>query len=388
MRRFLIAVLILTALAAGGCASTSANELVLTGRVVDDTAMIAVPFLPGSTPDLEVGFETTGSAGVASGSMGAAAAGGITATGRATSWARVDSVSVGVGDKLNAGDTIATIDDAALRHAYASAQADAKRARANLSVVDDLIGAVTEGRSELTSKTVEIQTTIADLTVQRADIAAKLDAAKQAASAPTTGTVPPSATSPAALVVQLEVALLQIDAGIEQANKALEALAETQVDLDTTKTALQYARDASRAVVDALDIAVRIAETYLGRTKIVASGPCTVLEIAGAGEVLAQGAPLATVRMSSEILLETYVTADQRAGLAPGVQAHVFADSKPGMAYAAHVAGVENEYEFVPTVFATKIIHLTRGFRVTVELDDEVTLPHGTPVDVTIRKGL
>lgn len=387
----MVLVLAVAVLATAGCARASVGELALTGRVVDDTASIAVPLLPTVAPYLEVGFETTSSAGGSTASGGASTGltdGALGASGRSTAWTRIDSVSVRIGEKLTAGQTIATLDDSTQRHAYVSAQADAKRARTDLAIVDDVIGTITEGRSELTSKTVELQTTIADLTVQRADIAAKLAAARQAASAPTTGTVPPGATNPAALILQLEAALLQIDAGIEQANKGLETITQNQTDLDTTKTALQHARDASLAMVDARDIAVRIAEAYLGRTKIVAPGPCTVLSVAGAGEVLAQGAPLAVVRPVSGTLLEAYVTADQRAGLAPGVQAQVFADSKPGRTYAAHVADVEDDYEFVPTAFATKIIHLTRGFRVVVELDDDAALPPGTPVDITVRKGL
>ena len=52
--------------------------------------------------------------------------------------------------------------------------------------------------------------------------------------------------------------------------------------------------------------------------------------------------------------------------------------------YAEGLQTPSGKYEFVPTTFATKIIHLTRGFPVTIEVYGAPELPPGTPADLFI----
>jgi len=51
------------------------------------------------------------------------------------------------------------------------------------------------------------------------------------------------------------------------------------------------------------------------------------------------------------------------------------------------VSHVDDVSALPPTSFPTSIVHMTRAVRVTIRLDDGLTAPPGTPVDVEIGIG-
>lgn len=375
----IIALSCLTALAVTACAPTATSSLVLTGSVVSEPTVVSVPSLPGPTPDLQAGFTATPTAGPAS--SGASAAGSARKI-----WVRVSDSLVKAGDPVNAGQTIARLDATLLARQVDVAKAAEARSSADLAYIDSKIGDVATNRSDVASKTAELEKTIADLTTQRADVASKLDAARKAASLlpsqPGTPTIPP-AQDPRVLIPQLEAALAKIDAGLAKANTALATLKTASTDLGTAASALQYTRDAAAALLDARSIGVKLAEQQLSLATITAPVDGTIIEIAGTGEVLAAGAPLVRIEPAGKARVETYVTADESERIAIGTQASVHTDSL-GREIPAHVSAITQEYDFVPTTFSTTVIHLSRAFKVTVELDERTWLPPGTPADVTI----
>lgn len=379
-------VVLLLALALGmslsGCSRDTSSSLELTGRVINDTVALPAPILPSSTPNLEAGFEGTSTA--AGTSLGASASSGATRANQ-TVWVRVAAVAVRPGQIVVAGDLIAVVETAALDAALITAKAQEKLATANLAVVDDTIGTVTTSASDVASKTAELTKTINDLTLQRADLQVKLSIAEgAAASLPPTITIPAGQSDPRVLKKELALAIAKIDAGLEKAKTGLEALTTAQTDIATVQSALTYARDASAAVAEAYGVATRIAQAQVDLSRVVAPFDAVIVDAAGVGEVLAGGAPIAVLRPSSAMKIETYVTAEERAMLTVGVQTGVLADSQPSRGFTGSVSAIGQEYGYVPTFFATKIIHLTRGFRVEIELDRGQMLPAGTPVDVSI----
>lgn len=372
--------LCLSALTATGCERDPATTLDLTGSVVADRAALAAPALLVGAPDFEAGFETTATPQAPSASpRGSAGAG---------SWVRVTEVLVETGDTVVSGAPLLRFDAAPLEAALAAARADTKRARADVAQIDTLLSDVTEGKSDITSKTAEINEAITDLTEQRADAQSRLDAAKAAlpppGSTPSTTTPPPGTQDPAALVRQLEAALKQIDDAIEAAQKGLTDLQTASTDLDTASAALQATRRAADAMREAADIAVTIAEVQLDAATLTAPDDGTILEIAPVGETLAGGAPAVVLRPSSATRIETYVPADVRRLVDFGSQATIRLDSRPDEVLSGYVQRVDATYEFVPTRFATKEIHLTRAFRVIVEISGDEWIPPGTPVDVSL----
>ena len=388
MRKKVIAGALALALvfAISGCEQKPSTTLELTGSVIDNTLVIPAPRLEEVRPDLDVGFETSSSAF-------ATAPAGFSAP-AATSWIRVDRPAVRVGDTVNTGEALAFLDDRLLVAAVAAAEHDLARARADADLLDWRLGDVADNRSEIASQTAELQDTIADLRTQRAEVAARLEAAKRAAAAPpstpttpsagATGTPSPTSPTPAQLVAQLTAALDDIDEGLEQAEEGLAELEKAGEEIDAVRTTITGAKAVLAALVKARELGVEIAQAQVGRAAVLAPVTGTVISVAAPGDVLAAGAPLATIRPDQPSRIETFLTAEQVRRVAVGGQAFAMVDGFPNRALSGHITAVSDEHGYVPTTFASKIIHLNRGFKVTVELDGGTRLPAGTPADLAV----
>ncbi|PKQ29185.1 MAG: hypothetical protein CVT60_06645 [Actinobacteria bacterium HGW-Actinobacteria-10] len=375
-RTRLIVLALVVAFALAACADNEPPRLELTGSVVDEVTVVPVPLIEQPTIDLEAGWrESTATPAPDTQSPGP------TAGSAARCWTRMAEVSVRPGDTVRAGQEIARVDESLLKLGVQVAKAEAAAARANITLLEDSLTLVIEGRSEIGTKTTELDETISDLESQRAEIANQLALARTALEAATTPTETVTLTTQ---IAALEPALEQIESGLEQARTGRSTLASATAELDTTQSRITGVRTAANAVVQARDVAVSLAQQRLESAVIVAPADGTVIDARGTGEVVACGAPLITLRVSSATRVETYVTADQARALAKGIQATVYVDALPGRGQPAHVVHVADELEFVPTTFATKLIHLTRGMRVVVELDGTRWIPPGTPADVQI----
>ncbi len=357
-----------------GCSREVATTIDLTGRVVDETVVLPAPVIVTAAPDIEAGFET--SAAVVSPGK---------STSSARNWIRVASVNVVLGQSVKQGDVIAVVATASLDAALAAASADEAVAQSNVKAIDDKAGNLVTTASDVASKTAELNKTIAELTLQRADLQVKLSIAEAAAgSLGATATVPAGQTDPRVQVKLLEAAIAKIDAALVKAQQAVVDLATAQTEIATAQSAIQYTRDAAAAVAEGYAVATRLAQADLGRAQVLAPFDAVVVGVAATGEVLAGGAPIAALRPVQGSRIETYVTDEGRQALSVGIQVGALADSQPARGYTGRVRAIENEYEYVPTWFSTKVIHMTRAFRVEIELDQGQTLPAGTPVDVSI----
>lgn len=374
-RLSLITFALLVGIFAGACTSDEVPRLELTGSVVDEVSVVPVPLIAQPAMDLQAGWsEPTATPSPETGSPSAAER-------RSQCWTRVETVSVRPGDTVRAGQEIARLDDALLSLGLQAAKADAAAARANVTLLDDSLNSLSEGRSQIGTKTTELDETIADLESQRAEIANQLATAKAAL---TQATTPTETVTLTAQIARLEPALAKIEAGLEQARTGRSTLASATVELNTTQTKLAGLRTAANAIVQARDVAVSIAQERLNSAVVLAPTGGTVVDAREPGEVVACGSPLVTLRISSATRVETYVTSEQAAALASGTQATVYVDALPGRGQPAHVVYVSDELEYVPTTFATKLIHLTRAMRVVVELDGTRWIAPGTPADVQI----
>ena len=380
MKRLASVLLVLALLpAVTGCESDEAPLLELTGSVVDATTIVPVPTVAAPAPDLEAGLEeTTATLTASAGDKTPQAA---AASGRAPRWVRVASVAVRPGDVVQPGQELARIDDTALRLAVDAAEADVAAAKASVTRIQEGLGEVNEGRSEISTKTTELDETIADLEAERAQVANQLAQANAALAVSTAAT---ETVTLKAQIAALEPVLAQLDAGLEQARTGRSALTSATAELDTVSTRLTGLLGAANAVVEAKEIGVRIAEEQLANAVVVAPEAGTVVSAAMPGAVLACGAPLVELRVSSATRIETYATAEEAGAMANGTQATVYVDALPGRGQPAHVVTVSDELEYVPTTFATKVIHLSRGVRVVVELDGTRWIAPGTPADVEI----
>lgn len=393
-RATLLVVAACCVLAISGCAPAQQTGLVLTGTFVDTIVTVDVPAIPVGDVDFTIGAQpsTEGTPGISSGDQIATAlvpqtAGTPAAPGAAApSWHRLDEVPVSAGDPVVAGQVLAVLDTAPSEAAIEAAEADLTRAEADLGMLDQRTEDIVENRSSAASQTAELQRTIADLQTQRVDLQRQLDAARASIAPPS---LPSTATPPATVVTQiaqLEAAIARIDTGIEQAQDGVERLAEAQTTLAEVEGVLGTIRRTAAAVIDGRRVVVDLAKAHRDRATITAPSDGVVVSSARTGEVLAAGAPLVRLRSIERPLIRTYVTAEQAVRVREGSSARVSLDSMPDTEYTGLVTSIGDEYVFVPTTFATPLIHLTRGFEVIVEVYGAPDLPPGTPADLVIQR--
>lgn len=355
---------------ATGCARGGEDgALSVTGSVTDERITISVPRLaaePTSTAD--------------------------------PGWARVVSVRVAPGDAVAAGDVLAVLDAAPARAAVAEAKASLAEAKARRSLLGEKREDVRDAKAEIADTKVELRDTLAELRDQREELEDQLAQARELAAGPTAppgaappgspgvppGTAPPD---PREIVAQLEAALAELNAGIARAEDGLAELNDASAELADADAALDDAADAAAAGVDGAEAGVALARLRLARAEVRAPGAAIVIGAPALGDVLAAGSPLVTLRPDAPAEIVTYLTAQQARRIRAGDRADVRADSLDGGPLTTRVTRVGDEYVYVPTKFATREIHLLRGFEVRLRLDArEKSLPPGTPVDLTIRE--
>lgn len=375
-----------------GCSAESETGLELTGSFVDEVVTVSVPALPVSDVDLAVGGlpSTESTPGLSPGDQIATA---IAPESPALpmvpapqqSWHRITEVPVRPGDLVVAGQVLAVLDTGPSEAAIQAAEADLDRAEADLGVLDKTSQDIAQSRSDAASQTVALQRTILDLQSQRVDLQRQLDSARTSIAPPS---LPSTATPPAnvvAQIAQLEAAIERIDTGIEEAQDGIERLAEAQTSLTEVEGVIGSVKRTAAAVVDGRRVVVELTKAQRDRATVTAPVDGVVIDAPGAGEVLAAGAPLVRLRTQERPLLRTYLTAEQAQRVREGSSARVSLDSMPGTEYTGLVTSIGDEYVFVPTTFATRVIHLTRGFEVTIEVYGAPELPAGTPADLVVQ---
>ena len=116
-----------------------------------------------------------------------------------------------------------------------------------------------------------------------------------------------------------------------------------------------------------------------------------MVQLATVGEVVAEGATLATIRERASTTLTTWVSPVQLSQICLGSQASVQADwMAAGQRLGAVVTLIGDRADYPPTSFATDEVHLTRAVPVRLTLsrssDQPQSLPAGAPVDIQILR--
>lgn len=341
------------------------GEFVLAAIVRSEPVAVLAPSLP-----------TSPTAGAPAGGASPAIAGTLA------------SVDVSAGAHVEAGQVIARLDDAALLLRLDAANAAARGARARVGVVDANLTSVEDSATTLADARTKLDDTLARLTASQAEVVAHLAQARAAvASLPATlpPILPPGVPDPRVLVAKLEASLAQIDAGLANATAARSKLESATATIGDAQSQLKEARSLVALAADAADAGVAVAEARVALAVVRAPYAGTVTWVAERGSVLFAGGPVARLNPDGPLLLDTYLDTSEVALVRVGSLASAGIDSFPDRAYPGRVSAIRPVYEYPPTALPTRLIHMTRAFRVTVTLDDTAApLPRGTPADLTI----
>ncbi len=385
----LLAVVLGMALLVSGCSTEPESGIEITGSFIEQAATISMPSLPVTELDASVGTVISGE-GTSTAPVTVVAANSATSNvfetlqGPVKRWHRVMEMRVKPGDEVFTGQVLAVIDHAEADAAVQAAEADLTAAQATVGMLDSRTGEIADNRAETASQTAELETAISDLQTNRAELQLQLDQARTAASPPSAPSTATPSPEVIAKIAQLEAAIEEVDAGIERAQKGIEQLKNAQTRLEQAEGVLSTVRRTAEALIDARVAARDLMIARRDQATILSPADGIVLSAVSAGETFAEGAPLLELRTLDRPLVHTYLTAEQAKRIRDGSSARVSLDSMPGVEYTGLIIGMGSEYEYVPSTFATKIIHLTRGFEVTIEVYGAPELPPGTPADLFI----
>jgi multidrug efflux pump subunit AcrA (membrane-fusion protein) len=338
-------------------------------------------------------------------------------------------VFVEQGDRVTAGQPVAQIDPAMLDLGVESAQAAARRARADVGVIEGNLDTVADKKSQLATARTKLSDGEAQLTKARRQLVSarkQLVAARAKAVAgraaikkqiaalekllsgppPPTPPTPPPGPTPAQLlallksklaqldagIAQIDAGLAKVDAGLAKVNAGFGTLASARSKVNTGASALRDAKTQLRKAKDVLGIVAEGREAGVAYAKAARDAATLTAPVDGVvtyarlpGTVAIVGAPIVRIAPDGPQLVDTYLTGEQLAQVRMGAPARVALDSFPGKTFSARISAIGAGYEFVPTSFPTDIVHMTRATRVTLTLEEGTALPAGTPVDLTIK---
>lgn len=380
--RVLVSVALLSTLLTG-CDGTG-DTLVTSGRVTDTVVDVSVP--PLSLPRSSVSTVAA-----------------VTGIGRAT---RVEHIVVAIGDHVDAGQTVALLDDGHLRADAAAARAAYRVALTRVDSIGARIDAVDDARATLADNRTEVEQTISELANTRRDLIDRMRDARTRqddlkALRDRLSALPPDAPRPPGTPSQKEIdtalarldsavrqmvsGIARVDRGLARAREGLARLGEAQATVHEARDVLHGLRRSAQAATGVSRVGVELAQALIDRSVLRAPVSGTVTAVAADGEALATGAPLVTIRPSGPSAVTVWLSPEQRHRIGMGDAATVRLDSTPGMAYAARVTAIGTRAVYPPSWFATADTHMTRAFPVTLTCTgSNVRLPAGTPADVDI----
>ncbi len=438
-RGLMLAVLVL-ALTAGGVlwwasaqSRDNGKDVAVAGNVRARSYAVITPALALPVPDFSVGIPSTGAK---IGNL--PAAGGRSASQSAMSRSPIpvvvgtlDSVDVGQGDRVRAGQVIAQIDTTMLDLGVEAAQAAARKARADVGVVEGNLGTVADNESKLSTARTKLSDGEAQLTkakrdllkarkqlrasrakavAGRATLKGQIAALEKMLSGPPPPTPPKPPTGPTptqtlaklkaklaelnAGIAKIDAGLAKVDAGLVKVNAGFGKLASNRSKINTgssaladAKTQLRTAQDVLGVVVEGRDAGVAYARAARDMATITAPVDGVVTYARLPGTVVVVGAPIVRIVPNEPQKVDTYLTAQQMLRVRPGDATSITLDSFPGQTFSGKITTIGSAYTFVPTSFPTDLVHMTRAVKVTVAMDQGAALPAGTPVDVIITTG-
>lgn len=272
---------------------------------------------------------------------------------------RIDRLLVQEGDRVQTGDSLATLDTGYFNDTLALARARLAAQQATLA------------KLETGSRPQEIASAEADL---------------EAAEAALTG---------AQAVYDRQKELVKTSAASRQAfDDAKSALDQARARRNAAAQALDLThsgpRDediaAARAALKAEQATVALAERRLSDATLKAPADGTILtRIKEPGAVIAAGTPVLALAMTDPVWVRAYVSETDLGRIYPGQPATIATDTRPDAPYAGQVGFISPTAEFTPKTVETKDLRtsLVYRFRVVVDNPDQ-GLRQGMPVTVTL----
>ena len=429
--RNVVVVVVVVALLAGAVwwsqssKASPAGHLLVAGNVRPDIRTISAPALTYPTPDYTVGIPRP--AGSMSSGSKKPAATSSARSGQPVVAGMLKSVDVREGDSVTAGQPVAQFDTEMLALGVAQAKAAERKAHKDVSVmgknIDDLATAenklstargkmataksgllkartaLTKARKQLVAQRKKLlaakaqrpqyEALLANLKKQAATFPpGQVPAALQKQIAQLTGllaSIDPGLAGIAKGLAKVDSNLAKINKGLVALPKAAAKIASAESKLADAKVQLRNAKDVLGIVARGQGIGVRLAEARRLQASVLSSVDGIVTFARHEGTVAMVGAPIVRVQAAGPQRVDTYLTAEQVALVSLGSEAEITYDSVPGTVLHGSVSELGSAYVFPPTSFPTQVVHMTRALKVTVLLDEGMSAPAGTPVDISLH---
>ncbi|HUP20107.1 MAG TPA: HlyD family efflux transporter periplasmic adaptor subunit [Gemmatimonadota bacterium] len=273
---------------------------------------------------------------------------------------RIAEVAVEEGDRVEAGATLATLEDAPLQGALGQARAQAAAAAARLAELESGFRPeeIAQGEAALAAATERLETAARELERSRALHAGQAIARRQ-----------------------LEQAEAAHAAAAAEARRAAEQLSILRHGPRREQVAAQ------RALVDQAEAGVRQAEAGLDDAVIRApiAGVVTVRH-RDPGETVPAGAPVVTVMDLDDRWVRIFVREDAIGRVQLGQRTGIESDSWPDRVFTGEVSFIAQEAEFTPSNVQTREERVKLVYEVKVRIvdDPDRALKPGTPADVRL----
>ena len=400
-----------------------AGRLVVAGDVRSDIRTISAPLITYPTPDYTVGIPKP-----AGSSAGSAKRGGSTASSsrQPVVAGMLAKVLVNQGDTVKAGDVVAEFDTKLLALGVEQAKTASRKSHKDVGVMSHNIDKLATASSKLATARAKIATAKAaifkgraallkarrqilvqraqllKLKAQRPQLKAQLAALQAQAAHFPPGHVPPAIVQGIAKIQGLLAAidpglagiakgLVLINTNLAKINKGLAQLPAAYAQLNAAakkivdaKVTLRDAKDVLKIVAKGSNVGIRIANARLALAEVRTPVGGVVTFARQGGTVAMVGAPLVRVCYDGPQLVDTYLTSEQAQTIGIGSAADVTYDSSRGEVLHGKVSVIGSAYLFPPTSFPTQVVHMTRTLKVTIALNQDSSVPPGTPVDLSI----
>lgn len=263
------------------------------------------------------------------------------------------------GDAVEAGQTIARLDDAELRHQLDARSADLQSTEAMLAELQAGSRPQEIASAEAALSSAQAQSVRAQLEFKRREELRASDSIS---------------------VREFEAAQADSQMAEARVKEATEHLALVR-EGPRRETIAQAAARVAQAKA-----AVALAETQLSNTILTAPFGGVVLEKhAEPGEFLGPGGPVLTIADTSNVWLRAYINQTDLGRVKLGQEVEVRTDSFPDKTYRGKLTFISSEAEFTPKSVQTTKERVTLVFRIKVELDNSSgELKPGMAADATL----
>lgn len=392
-------------LALSGCSSTT-GPIHATGTVTDQAQTVTVPVLNAPAVNLDAGFPAPAPTAETSDQRGPSITGDTFGLG--DTW-QIATVLVAEGDSVQAGQPVASLEATGLQLNVTAAKADAEVAAAQVKVLTaaiddtyDKAALVATNRDKVRSALSQLSATQADLAKKktqllatRSELGTQLDQVETALKNPMLPA--PQRAQLTAARTKLRTAIATIDAGLttigqtepkladglKKARSGLATLDSASATITDARSQLRGLRNLARIAEDTAQIGVDLAKVQRAQAVLTAPIAGVVVTTASAGDRLAAGATVATVRPVNASKVTAWLPPQDAASLCVGDAATITGDwMAPGHSALARLDWIAASAEYPPTSTTTDDVHLLRA--VEVQLSSDADLPAGVGVDITI----